>query len=392
MGASGGSAGGPTGPGAAVAPGRRRAAGRPTTGLRALDDLLGGLRVGDNVVWEIAEDVSVDPFVAAFVRARGGPGLAYLSFQAPPREILERLADAWDPERCLLLDCFTDGLGGGEEPFARFYRTERARRAGVLRVARPSDPSAVRGALDGVQRRLGRGGRFVFDGLTAMQDLWGGEAALAFFLRSCPRLYELGALAYWLLERAAHPASFRSRLAQSTQVVLTLSATDRGPVLKVVRAEGRPAGILGREVRYAFEDGRFRVVREAPGTRERIGQALRAARIARGLSQAELARRIGISPSALSQAERGRAGLAGETLIRAWEVLGVPSGLGAPPERPIVVARRGARPARSAGPGVRREDLAALPGGVRVALLTFAPGASGRGGPFRTKHREVVVV
>lgn len=56
--------------------------------------------------------------------------------------------------------------------------------------------------------------------------------------------------------------------------------------------------------------------------------------MAAGLSQAELARRIGVSPSALSQVERGRHGLSGETLTRLWAILGVPFGPGASPAPP----------------------------------------------------------
>lgn len=367
--------------------------GRPSTGLRSLDDLLGGLRVGDNVVWEVEEEASVEPFVRAFVRAPRGAELVYVSFHVSPTEVLDRFADGWDPRRSLLVDCFTHGLGGGEDTFARFYRSRRARELRVELVREPGDPSAVQEALAGIERRVGRGGRYVFDGLTGMQELWGEDAALSFFLRSCPRLYDLGTIAYWLLERPAHGASFRSKIAHVTQVLLSLSASERGPTLRVARAEGRPADVLGRGVRYAFQGDRLRILREVPGTRLRIGEVLRARRVELGLSQAELARELGISASALSPAERGRAGLSGETLTRAWRALGLPSGLDAPADgAPIEVRRRGGRRAVEVAAGLRREDLVEVPPGGRVALLSFAPGAGGREPPFSTKRREVVVV
>lgn len=47
----------------------------------------------------------------------------------------------------------------------------------------------------------------------------------------------------------------------------------------------------------------------------RVGTALRAARIQRHLSQSDLARLAGVSPSAVSQAERGQRGFSLETLL-----------------------------------------------------------------------------
>jgi transcriptional regulator with XRE-family HTH domain len=47
----------------------------------------------------------------------------------------------------------------------------------------------------------------------------------------------------------------------------------------------------------------------------RLGTALKAVRTARGLSQSALARLAGVSPSAISQAERGRRGLSLDTLL-----------------------------------------------------------------------------
>jgi len=365
---------------------------RPSTGLRPLDDLVGGLRFGDNVVWETGEDTSVDPFVSAFVRASGkASGLAYVSFHVSPVGVLDRLREEWDPERFLLVDCFTDGLGRSEETFRRFYRSRRAREVRIERIGNPADPDETQAALAAIEQKLGPGTRYVFDSLTGMQELWGPEAALSLFLRSCPRLYDLGTVAYWLLERNAHGSSFLSRLAHVTQVVLDVRATEEGQAVKVLKAEGRPPEVLGRQAGLAFEGGRLRVLRESPGTRERTGEVLRAHRIARGFSQAEFARRIGISPSALSQAERGRAGLSGETLTRAWEALGLPFGPDLPPEAsPYRVARRGSRRRFPVAPGLAGEEVAGS--GTSIYLLTFAPGAHGRRPPFATKRHEVAVV
>src|SRR3972149_11365035 len=136
---------------------------RPSTGLRPLDDLLGGLRVGDNVVWEAGEDTSLAPFIPAFVRAsRRARGLVYVSVNVSPPEVLDRFGDAWEPERFLLVDCFTDGLGRGEETFRRFYRSRRAREVRGHRIA-TADHRSVQTELESIERDLGQGTSYVFD-------------------------------------------------------------------------------------------------------------------------------------------------------------------------------------------------------------------------------------
>ena len=57
--------------------------GRLTTGIRALDDLIGGLRLGDNVVWDVT-GVSVDPLVVHFLRVSRDSPLVYISFHVSP--------------------------------------------------------------------------------------------------------------------------------------------------------------------------------------------------------------------------------------------------------------------------------------------------------------------
>ncbi len=368
---------------------------RATTGIRALDDLIDGLRIGDNVLWQVALGASADPFVSAFVAAAARtPGLVYVGLHVPPSVILDRYGDRWDPQRFLLVDLFTFGTGGGDESFVRFHRSARARRARIRLAEQATDASATLDLLEAIQREQPPGTRYVFDSLTGMEALWGREAALACFLRSCPRLYELETVAYWLVQTEAHDPGSLSRLIHTTQVALALRA-DGGARLKVLRAEGRRPDVVGREVAYRFEDGTLRVVGEHSSSRERLGRALRAQRIARGLSQAELARRVGISASALSQAERGRTGLAASTRVKLERILGEVLGAtepSAPPPPPYVISRRGGRSERSVRPGITAELLAETDDGATFHLLGFAPHASGRQPPFPTKRDEVIVV
>jgi transcriptional regulator with XRE-family HTH domain len=368
---------------------------RPSTGIDPLDELLGGLGVGDNVVWQAASSADIEPFVEAFLSAaRGTTPLTYLSFRLPPAAVLDRFGEVWDFERFLLLDGWSGGPHAGPEPGVATAGSPPQGR--VRRLKEPADMEQVNRELSRIEDELGAGARYVFDDLTSMQQLWGPEAALALFLRCCPRLYQERTVAYWLLERDAHPAAFRSRLADITQVVMDLDATPTQPgeqTLQVLKSDGHPPDVTGRAVRYVVgDDGGVDVLREAPGTRKRIGQQVRALRIAAGLSQTELARRIGVSPSALSQVERGRHGLSGETLTRLWATLGVPFGPGSSPTpAPYRLARRGARQPLTPAPGVGGEAVLQEPSGLAMHELTFAASSSGRR-PFETKQPELVLI
>jgi transcriptional regulator with XRE-family HTH domain len=368
---------------------------RPSTGIDALDELLGRLGVGDNVVWQAPDPADIEPFVEAFLAtAHGDTPLTYLSFRLPPAAVLDRFGQVWDSDRFTLLDGWTGSQHASSEPSVAVDGLPP--QALVRRLKDPTGMEQVNRELSEIEDELGPGARYVFDDLTSMQRLWGPEPALALFLRCCPRLYQERTVAYWLLERDAHPPTFRSQLADITQVILDLDTTATQPAertLQVVKADGHSPAVLGRTLRYAVGDnGAIDVLRTASGTRERIGEQVRAERIATGLSQAELARRIGVSPSALSQVERGRHGLSGETLTRLWATLGIPFGPAASPASPPYrLARRGARQPVAPAPGVSGETVVQEPSGLAVHELTFAANSSGRR-PFETKQPELLLI
>ena len=137
----------------------------------------------------------------------------------------------------------------------------------------------------------------------------------------------------------------------------------------------------------AGEGGRPELER-APAA-ARLGTALRAVRLQRGLSQADLARLAGVSASAISQAERGQRGLSLETLLELTAGLGIT----------VDELLRG-----EVAPGYRlgrRDDPAAQPtgmpipllddpeAGMRVYLVRLAPGADAAP---QVPHKGVEVV
>ena len=91
--------------------------------------------------------------------------------------------------------------------------------------------------------------------------------------------------------------------------------------LRIVHAEDRAPRVQGAMVSFRMDDdGSVQLGRElALG---RLTAGLRRIRRERQLTQADLARLAGVSPSALSQAEAGRRGLSLDTLLVVCDRLG----------------------------------------------------------------------
>ena len=107
----------------------------------------------------------------------------------------------------------------------------------------------------------------------------------------------------------------------------------------------------------------------------RLGEGLRRIRQERHLSQADLARRAGVSPSAISQAEAGHRGLALDTLLTLAEALeiGLDDLLGVRTTGDYVLARRD-RMGSPVGPVALLDDPAA---GLRAYLVQLRRAGAG---------------
>jgi transcriptional regulator with XRE-family HTH domain len=349
-----------------------------TTGLTDIDELIGGLQIGDNVVWQVLRPVE-QAIIRSFVTSASSAGLVYVTFTEPASAVLERYRSDWRERDVLLLDCFPGAGAAGRSRKGRHW---------IVKVEDARNPARVVEALKNAEGAFGPGTAWLFDNLTTIQDLWGPEDALALFLEHCPRLYELQTVAYWFLRKEAHDASFLARLQRTTQVVLDTSPSNGHHYLKVTKAAGRNDAV-GRGVEFELNDKGIVVRGKGADQPVRTGETLKAKRLARGLSQAELARRVGITPSALSQAEAGLRRLSEETLASAFSVLG-PEQL--PAALPYTVARRRARRSRKLATGLRAEEVLEDVSRMSVHILEFAAGSSGRRPPFATKRKEVVVM
>lgn len=253
-----------------------------STGIPGLDDVLrGGLLVGDNVVWVTEEPGAAEEPARRFLAAGGGG------------RYIRLVGD------------------DGAAPAAPDEADE------LLAVPRaPEDAAGVEQALLAVDEPVGA--RLVIDGLDVLVARWGAPATVAFYRRVCPRLLDLGSIAYW--------TGSRSMLSQATIDGVTKIAQcvfdTRDDRLRIVKAEGRPAEVQGTLVELRRDaDGALRVGREqAVG---RLGEGLRRLRRERNLTQAQLAAVAGVTPAAISQAETGRRGLSLDTLVPLTESLGI---------------------------------------------------------------------
>ena len=100
---------------------------RVASGVSQLDRLLGGLFIGDNVVWHDDAGSLASVFCLSFLQtseAQEKP-IIYVSFDRSPRNLLEKLGHLADYRNLTILDCFTWGKGAGSDVFLRFYRDPR---------------------------------------------------------------------------------------------------------------------------------------------------------------------------------------------------------------------------------------------------------------------------
>ncbi len=249
------------------------------TGLAELDRALGGLYWGDNVVWvwEGGELSSQGLFYDAIARRREDFGrTGYIVASSDPAEVQAR----W--------------------PWIE-----------ILDARMGAPITSPRSLLEAIRQFCVRARRplLLFDSLEALSGRWGMRIASDFFGHCCPMLLDLGAIAYWSVPGASQYRTLHREIEQITQCVIVVGESR----LRISKAEGRPPGAQGQVFRYSIRDGTLQL-QPAPAV-ARVGAALRAYRLRRELSQSDLARLAGVSPSAISQVERGERGLSLETLL-----------------------------------------------------------------------------
>ena len=188
------------------------------SGIEDLDRITGGLLTGDNVVWVTDQQDLFDRAERLLIEA--GPSdqrILHVSGRESTAAIRSRLGD-----RVQVLE--------------------------AKRGSSKSDPIVLEQTI--VTEARNGATRIIVDGLASFADQWGLDRAVAFFRRVCPRLFDLGAIAYWRVSRDKLGNNAIDSIRKVTQCVFELSPTQ----LKIVKAEGRSALMQGRVFRITLED------------------------------------------------------------------------------------------------------------------------------------------
>jgi len=301
---------------------------RISTGVGELDPLLGGLLIGDNVVWYDDAGSLAAVFSLNFIQASESQGkpFIYVSFDRSPRNLLEKLGPLADSPHLAILDCFTYGKGKGADVFEKFYAEHAPPGCRLVPVSKPDDPEAVMDAFHRIRAEADGEVRFVFESLTGMQELWAGEEQISrFYSHTCPRLYELNTIGYWIMERQAHSKRLKASINQIAQVAIELSLKRGKTSLSVLKAENREIEALNTPHFYWAKglNVTFSPQEAGPARQADIGGRIRSLRGKRGLSQTELARLVGVTPSNISQVESNQIYPSLTALMKMAEILSV---------------------------------------------------------------------
>jgi transcriptional regulator with XRE-family HTH domain/KaiC/GvpD/RAD55 family RecA-like ATPase len=301
---------------------------RVASGVTRLDILLGGLFIGDNVLWHDDTGSLAAVFCLNFIQISQAlkKPFIYVSFDRSPKNLLDKLGPLADYPQMTILDCFTHGKGAGSKVFLKFYENGGGGfPCAVTLLDNPRDHGRFMEALYDLHATLEGDVRFVFESLTGMQALWGSEdRVLNFYTHSCPRLYELNTVAYWVIEKNAHSPRFRAQINQIAQVAIELSIKRGTTALTILKAENRQTDSHHQPHKYWVKDltVSFDSKENIPG-RINLGLRLKYFRSKRGLSQAELAKLVGVTPSTISQVESNQIYPSLPALMKLAEVLGV---------------------------------------------------------------------
>ncbi len=295
-----------------------------SSGIKSLDSLIDSLYIGDNVVWEVDAGTSYDVFVQNFIRQSfdDSQKVIYVSFNKSPQSILNETRDFLCPEHFILIDCFTSGKGKNDNTFSRFY--ENPTNINVVRIKNPKNIEEFTQTFNSLEDSLPTGVRYVIESLTGMQDLWGDENdTYRFFTYMCPRLYDLGTVAYWILEKEAHSQKFKANLRHITQVVFDLYKRRDKLYMKALKLDGRQDREAFKPHSYEIEDNNIFIVPAKKEPAFNIGGQIKNARIRLGMSQKDLADKIGLTSSFISQIENNQISPSLNSFLQIAEALGI---------------------------------------------------------------------
>ena len=211
-----------------------------STGLPELDQIIGGVLPGDNIVFEVDAIEDYRSFVAPYCQKalRTGKPLVYFRFSNHPPLISEESG-----ARICRLD--------PEAGFESF----------LLEVHR-------------VIERSGRGAFYLFDCLSDLVVHWYSDQMLAnFFMLTCPYLYDLETVTYFALLRNHHSSCATSPITETAQVLLDVHRSGNDLYLRPVKVLHRYSPTM--YMLHAWQESKFIPVAESVVTSEILSGAPR---------------------------------------------------------------------------------------------------------------------
>ncbi|MCE5195479.1 MAG: helix-turn-helix domain-containing protein [Nitrospiraceae bacterium] len=279
-----------------------------SSGIKSLDELVDSFYIGDNVVWEVDAGTSYEKFIHNFVKQsfNDSQKIIYISFNRSPHSIINEINSFADSDLFVLVDCFTSGKGQNDNTFLRFY-AQNKNKINIVRIENPKNINEFTQVLNSIEDSLPSGVRYVFDSLTGMQDLWGDENnTYKFFTYMCPRLYDLETVAYWILEKEAHSKIFKANLRHITQVVFDLYKRRDSLFIKALKLAERKNREAFKTHNFEINNDEILITESKKETSIDIGSRIKGMRARLGMSQKELAAKIGLTTSFISQVENNQ--------------------------------------------------------------------------------------
>jgi hypothetical protein len=179
---------------------------RASTGLENFDNVIDGLRIGDNVVWQVDNIEDYLCFVSPFVER---------ALLEKKRVVYMRFAQ--------------------HEPLL-----EKDDRVTVYELDAHSGFETFSTQVYSIATREGEGVFYVFDSLSDLLSAWATDLMIGnFFMITCPYLYQLNTIAYFALLRDNHSFKTIARIRETTQVLLDVYNVENKIYVHPLKVEGR---------------------------------------------------------------------------------------------------------------------------------------------------------
>ncbi len=179
---------------------------RESAGIAGIDEIIDGLRTGDNVVWQVDSIDDYLSFARPFAEqsVRDGKKVVYMRF-ARHRPVIE------DNESVRVHNL--DARSGFESFTAQVYN---------------------------IITSEGRDVHYVFDSLSDLLSAWATDLMIGnFFTIACPYLYQLNTIAYFALLRENHSFRTVARIRETTQVLIDVYNVDDKIYVHPLKVRGR---------------------------------------------------------------------------------------------------------------------------------------------------------